>query len=84
MQRLVLQPTPEANAYGRRHERQRIGAGLSTLEMGLRLRYDVTKRFAPYLGVTRQRRFGGTAAYARADDERVRETRAVAGVRFWF
>ena len=61
-QRLVLQPSVKASLYGKRDPERSIGAGLSDLEAGLRLRYEITRKFAPYIGVVWNRKFGGTAA----------------------
>lgn len=82
--RLVLQPRIEAVAYGKDDARRGIGSGLGTVEAGLRLRYEITRRFAPYVGVVHERAFGGTADLRRAEGERVEDTRIVAGLRFWF
>jgi copper resistance protein B len=82
--RLILQPQLETELYGENDRRRGIGAGLSTVELGLRLRYEVRREFAPYLGVVWSRKFGDTADFARAEGERVEDTRLVAGVRIWF
>lgn len=83
-QKLVLQPRLEATLYGRRDAARELGSGLSDLSAGLRLRYEIRREFAPYLGVEWNGKFGGTANYARASGERRSETRIVAGVRFWY
>jgi copper resistance protein B len=83
-QRLILQPELEVDLYGKDDPARRIGSGLSELRVGLRLRYEIRRRFAPYVGVTWSRRHGGTADYARQDGTAVRERQFVAGVRFWF
>jgi copper resistance protein B len=82
--RLILQWHAEADAYGKADERRGIGAGLSTVEAGVRLRYEVTRRFAPYIGLSWQRAFGGTADFRRDHFDDVSDTRFVAGVRVWF
>ena len=82
--RLALQPSIEANLQGREDAPRGLGAGLSTLESGLRLRYEFTRRFAPYIGVVHEHAFGGTADLRRADGHPVSETRFVAGLRAWF
>ena len=82
--RLVLQPLVEANFHGKDDPRRGIGAGLSTAEAGLRLRYEFTRRFAPYIGVVHERAFGKTADLRAAEAEATRDTRVVAGVRIWF
>ncbi len=83
-QKLVLQPRLEINAYGKNDEALGIGSGLSDGAAGLRLRYEFTRQFAPYVGVERAGKFGKTADLARAAGEKTDETRWVAGVRFWF
>lgn len=82
--RVYLQPRIELNLYGRDDPRRGIGAGLATLEAGLRLRYEISRQFAPYLGIEHERRFGRTADMARAIGESAGDTRLVAGLRIWF
>lgn len=82
--RLILQPLVELNVYGQSDERRDIGSGLSTAEFGLRLRYEIRREFAPYLGVVHERAFGRTADFRRDDGEDVNDTRLVAGIRIWF
>ena len=82
--RLILQPLVEVNLFGQNDERRGIGSGLSTVEAGLRLRYEFTRKFAPYIGVVRERAFGGTADFRRAEGEDIDDTRFVAGLRIWF
>lgn len=81
--RLVLQPLVEFEIYGRADPERRIDAGLSTGEFGLRLRYQVRREFAPYVGVVWHRKFFGTADYARVTGERASGARVAVGVRFW-
>ena len=83
-QRLVLRPEIEINLYGSDDPARLIGAGLSDVEAGLRLRYEVRREIAPYLGLAWTRRFGGSADFARARGEDTREWRWLAGVRVWF
>lgn len=83
-QRLVLQPKLEVNLHGKDDEANGMGSGLSNTELGLRLRYEIRREFAPYVGVVWARLFGDTADLARdhgADDN---EVQFVAGVRMWF
>ncbi len=83
-QKLILQPRIEVNLYGKSDAARDIGSGLSDAAAGLRLRYEFTRQFAPYVGVERAGKFGQTADLARAAGETTNETRWVAGVRFWF
>jgi copper resistance protein B len=83
-QRLIVQPRVEANLYGKSDPARDIGKGFSDLTAGVRVRYEVSRQFAPYVGVEWANRFGETADLARAAGEPRRRTRYVAGVRFWF
>ena len=83
-QKLILQPRVEANLYGQRDAGRDLGAGLSDLMAGLRLRYEIRRELAPYIGIEWAGKFGATANDARAAGGDVRETRLVAGLRFWY
>lgn len=83
-QRLFLQPRVELDFAMQDDAVSRIGAGLSTLEAGMRLRYEIRRRFAPYVGVSWERSIGATADFARAAGEEPGALSAVAGVRAWF
>ncbi|WP_341503803.1 copper resistance protein B [Gallaecimonas sp. GXIMD4217] len=83
-QRLVLQPRAELTLYGKDDPAKGLGSGLSEAALGLRLRYEFSRQFAPYVGVEWTGRFGETADMARADGEPVRDTRLLAGLKFWF
>ncbi len=83
-QRLIIQPQLEMNLYGKSDPPRGLGSGLSDLEVGLRLRYEFRREFAPYVGLTWSGTFGETADFKRANAEEPRETRVVAGVRVWF
>ncbi|MER3546956.1 MAG: copper resistance protein CopB [Rhodanobacteraceae bacterium] len=80
-QRLVLQPKFEVNLYGEEDRERGIGAGLSDARLGLRLRYEIRREFAPYVGVVWQQRFGRSADFARAQGKPASELQFVAGVR---
>ena len=82
--RLILQPTAELNFYAQNDPQRGMGSGLSESELGLRLRYEIRREFAPYVGVSWNRAYGQTAQYARDDDEDVHQLRWVVGVRLWF
>lgn len=82
--RLILQPRLEAELAARDRPAERTGAGLSRVELGLRLRYEIRREFAPYIGVSHDRAFGQTARYARADGDKAAATRFVMGIRAWF
>lgn len=82
--RLILQPTAELNIYGKNDPQRGIGSGLANTEAGLRLRYEIRREFAPYIGVTWNRTYGNSADYAREEGEDRGEARLVLGVRLWF
>ncbi|MGN2251879.1 copper resistance protein B [Frateuria sp. GZRe12] len=83
-QRLVLQPELEANVYGKADPARGLGRGLTDMSLGLRLRYEFHRQFAPYVGVVWTRRFGGTADLARQRGQDRLDRQWVAGVRIWF
>jgi copper resistance protein B len=82
--RLILQPLIEAEVYGKSDPQRGIGAGLSSIDGGLRVRYEFRREFAPYIGVVWHRALFGSADYARADGDPVGTTRLAFGVRTWF
>lgn len=83
-QKLVLQPRLEVNAYGRADEERGLGNGFSDLTAALRLRYEIRREVAPYVGIESVRKYGQTKRIARAAGDVANDTRFVAGVRFWF
>lgn len=83
-QKFILQPRAEINLYGKSDPARDIGSGLSDGVAGLRFRYEFTRQFAPYAGIEWSGIFGQTAELARLAGGNTRETRWVAGVRFWF
>ncbi len=83
-QRLILTPDIEINLYGQNDSDVGIGSGLSDIEVGIRLRYEVRRQFAPYIGFNWSRMFGNTADFAEADGRDTSETQLVIGFRAWF
>jgi copper resistance protein B len=82
--RLVLQPMVEVDIYGKADPGRGIGAGLNSMDAGLRLRYEIRREFAPYVGVTWSRRFFDTADLATAEGEDPSAARLALGLRLWF
>ena len=78
-QRLILTPSLEADIYTKEDPVMQLGSGLSSIEAGLRLRYELRREFAPYIGIHWEKTFGATQNYAPVD-----ELNVVVGVRFWF
>ncbi len=82
--RLILQPRLEADLSAQDIPALGLGSGLTEASAGLRLRYAIKPRFAPYVGVHRERKFGDTARFARAAGEGTEATSFVAGVFLFF
>ncbi|MEZ5895414.1 MAG: copper resistance protein B [Parvularculaceae bacterium] len=83
-QRLILQPRSELNFAIQDVPQYSIGSGLSSVELGARLRYEIKREFAPYIGVDWTRSIGETADFVRADGRDPSGISFVAGVRLWF
>ena len=83
-QRLILQPQVEVNVYSKSDPARLTGDGFSDIDTGLRLRYEFSRQFAPYIGVVYEGKFGQTANFARQAGESTGDVRFVFGVRAWF
>ncbi|MGC8549666.1 MAG: copper resistance protein B [Acidobacteriaceae bacterium] len=83
-QRLIAEPQAELNFYSQDDRARGTGAGLSEVDTGVRLRYEFSRKFAPYVGFAYNGKYGDAAKFARADGERVSDPRFVFGVRAWF
>ena len=83
-QRLILQPRAELNFAAQSSRDIQVGSGLSDAELGVRLRYEIRREFAPYIGVQYSRAFGKTRSYLRDAGEDAGGWEFVAGVRTWF
>lgn len=83
-QKLVLSPELEINFHSKNDEDVGTGSGLSDSQLGLRLRYEFKREFAPYIGVNWNKKYGNTADYAREEDEDTDDVQLVLGLRAWF
>lgn len=83
-QRWVLSPEVEFNFHSKDDAITGTGSGLSDSQLGIRLRYEIKREFAPYIGVNWNKKYGGTADFARNDGEEVDSTQFVLGIRAWF
>jgi copper resistance protein B len=83
-QRLILQPRVELTLAGQDVPESDIRSGFSSAEVGLRLRYDIRREFAPYIGVNFEKSLGPSADLVRASGGEVDETSVVVGLRAWF
>ena len=82
-QHLVLQPRVEMNAAFQDVSAARVGSGISDAELGMRLRYEISRDFAPYIGVSYERSVGRTADFVRAGGKDIEATKFVMGLRAW-
>jgi copper resistance protein B len=82
--RLVIQPLAEVELAGKSDPERGVGAGLTSTSVGLRLRYEFRREFAPYAGVSWERKWGKTAELAEADGDATDGVRFVTGLRLWF
>jgi copper resistance protein B len=83
-QRLILQPRLDTEFAFSADRAFAVGAGLGSVETGLRLRYEIRREIAPYIGVTYRKTAGQTRRLLRAEGEPLERTALVAGVRLWF
>lgn len=83
-QRLILQPRAEINLSAEDVPELAIGAGLTSAEVGVRLRYEIRREFAPYVGVEWSSHFGDTRDFVEARGEDAEDARLVFGIRAWF
>lgn len=83
-QQLILQPRAEFDLALQDVPEIGIGSGLSSAELGARLRYEIRPEFAPYIGLEYERSFGDTARFSRARGEKAGAVSLLMGVRTWF
>ena len=83
-QQWVLSPELEINFHGQNDRATGTGSGLSDIQAGLRVRYEIRREFAPYIGINWNRKFGNTADFASEAGQETRSTQLVAGFRIWF
>jgi copper resistance protein B len=83
-QRLILEPQAELNFYSKDDPARHIGSGFSDIDSGLRLRYEIRRKFAPYLGFVYAGKFGNSARYARLAGESTSNPQFVFGIRMWY
>lgn len=83
-QQWVLSPEMEINWHSEDDDELGIASGFTDLEAGIRLRYEFTREFAPYIGINYEALLGDTADIAEDADQESSETQLVAGIRFWF
>jgi copper resistance protein B len=82
--RLILQPQFELNFYSKSDPSRGIGSGLSELDTGLRMRYEITRKFAPYIGMAYAGKYGESADFTRDEGGIVNDVRFIFGIRVWY
>ena len=82
--RWIVQPLVEAEIFGKSDPARGVGAGFSTTGVGFRLRYELRREIAPYVGITWNRKWGKTADFADTVGEDTGGARFVSGLRLWF
>lgn len=83
-QRLILQPRLEMNVAFTDVPQFGIGKGVNDMQLGMRLRYEITRKFAPYVGIAQQRKLGNTASFASTGGEAINNRSLIVGLRWWF
>lgn len=83
-QRLIAQPRLETNLAFQDVEEVGVGSGINNVELGLRLRYEIKREFAPYVGVSWSKLTGDTKDMAQDEGEDTDTVSFVTGIRFWF
>lgn len=83
-QRLIVTPEVEVNVYGQNDTQTGTGSGLSDVTAGLRLRYEIRREFAPYIGIHLDRKFNNTADFVESNGEGASNVELVVGFRTWY
>jgi copper resistance protein B len=83
-QKWALSPELEVNFHSKNDVETGTGKGLSDVSLGLRLRYEIRREFAPYIGVSWSKKFAATADFAHEEGESSSDVQFVAGVKMWF
>jgi copper resistance protein B len=83
-QRWIVQPEAEFNFYSKDDPARKVGSGLSEIDTGVRLRYEISRKFAPYIGFAYNGKYGNAASYSRRAGETTNDPRFVFGLRLWY
>jgi copper resistance protein B len=83
-QRLIAEPEAELNFYNKDDPARKVGSGLSDIDTGVRLRYEMSRKFSPYVGFAYNGKYGNTASYSRQVGETASDPRFVFGLRLWY
>lgn len=83
-QRLILQARFEINIAASGAREFGVGKGINDIQQELRLRYEIRREFAPYMGLSWTRQFGDTKDLALEEGEIFDNLAIVVGIRLWF
>jgi copper resistance protein B len=83
-QRWILSPEFNLNFWSQDDREMGVGSGLAAAEAGLRIRYEIRREFAPYIGIRWNKNYGNTADFVAEEEGEIDSTLLVAGVRIWF
>ncbi len=83
-QRLILQPQFETNWYTQSEQSRGVGSGLSDIDTGLRLRYEIRRKFAPYVGISYQQFLNDAGTFRERNGSSATDVRGLVGIREWF
>jgi copper resistance protein B len=82
--RLIAQPQFELNIYSKSNPSRGVGSGVSELDAGLRIRYEFSRKFAPYIGLAYTGTYGQTANFTREEGDNPEDPRFNFGLRLWY
>lgn len=82
-QRLIFQPRFETSIAVQEVEEYGVGQGINSIELGARLRYEIRREFAPYIGISWHRKIGETENLAEKEGENTNVTSFVIGIKVW-
>ena len=83
-QRLILQPHVKLDVSADNVPEREIGSGISKIETGAQLRYEISRKFAPYVDLVYERALGNMERLVRANGGNPEDLTLRAGIRFWF
>jgi copper resistance protein B len=83
-QQWIVQPEAELNFYNKDDRARHIGSGLSDIDTGVRMRYEIGRKFAPYIGFAYNGKFGNSATYSRQVRETTGGVAFLFGLRLWY
>lgn len=83
-QQWILSPEIELDFYGQNDLINRVGSGLSSAHISLRLKYEFIREFTFYAGIEHEKQFGKTAELTLENNGETKVTNTIIGISFWF